>query len=438
MQNRKWAGWLAFVLVVAGLAVSLYLYTRGNKLSGGVGAAGSDVCSAVFQTSCDGTLQSEYSHVLGLSVGGWGVVYFAAIGALLFAGSMFRTAFMQAALSVALGMNLVGLAVSGYLAWLFISKTVPVCPLCLVTHIINLALFIALILYRSGAPMGFLKDIGAGLSWIFAPSHRSTPEHSLRAVTLVAVALFTVAVWLGLALNSRPAQATSAAITAAANPTPQSGSERTMEQLYQNILQAYLDQDPVEIPVSSSDPRIGPADAPAQLVFFSDFECPSCKANAKVISRLAQMYRGRITIIAKNYPLNSTCNKAITASPHKSACVAAYAGVAAHMQGKFWPFHEMVYSLKVAPTPPALLECARVAGLDVGRFQTDMDSDLAKTKVAEDIDLAINLKVISTPTMYLNGRLLTPATSPHIAFLLEHIFAQAGNPAPAPATPPSN
>lgn len=429
MQNKKWAGRLTFALVVAGLAVSLYLYARSNKLS--TGGAGSDMCSAVFQTSCDGTLQSDYSHVLGLSVAGWGVVYFAAIGALLLAGSMLRTTFMPAALSVALGMNLVGLAVSGYLAWLFVSKTVPLCPLCLVTHILNLALFIALILYRSGAPTGFLKDIGAGLTWIFAPSHRSKPEHTLRAVTFVAVALFAIAAWLGLALNSRPAQATSAAITAA----PKTASERTMEQLYDAILQAYLDQDPVEIATSSSDPRIGPADAPAQLVYFSDFECPSCKANAKVVARLAETYKGRISIVAKNYPLNVVCNKPIVADPHKFACGAAYAGVAAHMQGKFWPFHELVSRLKGSPTPAALLECARAAGLDVARFQADMDSDLAKTKVAEDIALAQDLKVISTPTMYLNGRLLTPSTSPHIAFLVEYVLAQAKSPAAAPAAP---
>src|SRR5690554_3114423 len=112
MQNRKWAGRLALALVAVGLAVSLYLYVRGNKLASVeniAGAAGSDVCSAVFQTSCDGTLQSAYSHILGLSVAGWGVVYFAAIGALLVAGSMLRTSFLSAALAVALGINLIGL-----------------------------------------------------------------------------------------------------------------------------------------------------------------------------------------------------------------------------------------------------------------------------------------------------------------------------------------
>lgn len=438
MQSKRWWGRAVALLIAAGLIVSLYLYVRGNKLAetGVMDAAGSDVCSTVFQTSCDGTLQSEYSRLFGLSLGGWGVVYFATLGALLIAGSMLRAGFMPAALSVALAANLVGLAVSGYLAWLFVSNAVPLCPLCLVTHALNLALFVSLMLYRRGAPTGFLKDIGAGLGWIFAPGHRSTPEHTLRAVTFTAVALFAVATWLGLALNSRPAQAAPAPIltTAAA---PQTAAERTTEQIYQNILQAYLDQEAVDIPVGSSDPRLGPADAPAQLVYFSDFECPSCKANAKVIMRLAQVYRGRISIVAKNYPLSSTCNAAITANPHKNACVAAYASVAAHMQGKYWPFHELVYSLKGAPTPPALLECARAAGLDLARFQADMDSDIAKTKVAEDIKVAIDLKVIQTPTMYLNGRLITPATSPHLPVLLEYIFAQAGAPS-APAAQPSN
>lgn len=438
MQSKRWAGRAAALLVAAGVIVSLYLYVRGNKLAatGAMDAAESDVCSAVFQTSCDGTLQSGYSHVLGLSLGGWGVVYFAGLGALLLAGSMLRTVFMPAALSVALTANLVGLAVSGYLGWLFVSNAVPVCPLCLATHAINLALFVALILFRGGAPTGFLKDIGGGLAWIFAPGQRSTPDHTLRAVTFTAIALFSVATWLGLALNSRSAQAAPTPVLTTATPTaPQTAAERTAEQLYANIIQTYLDQEVADIPVSASDPRIGPADAPAQLVFFSDFECPSCKANAKIVARLAQMYRGRISIVAKNYPLSSTCNSAITANPHKYACGAANASVAAHVQGKYWPFHELVYSLKTAPTPQALLECARAAGLDLARFQADMDSDLAKQKVAQDIDLAITLKVVQTPTLYLNGRLLTPSTAPHIAVLIEHIFARAGAAAPAPPAP---
>lgn len=439
MQSKRWWGHAVALFVALGLLVSLYLYVRGNKLAktGVMDAAGSDVCSTVFQTSCDGTLQSEYSNLLGLSLGGWGVVYFAGIGALLLAGSMLRAVFMPAALSVALAANLVGLAVSGYLAWLFFSETVPLCPLCLVTHVVNINLFISLMFYRRGAPTGFLKDIGAGLGWVFAPGHRSTPEHTLRAVTFTAVALFAVATWMGLALNSRSVQAAPTVPVLTAGATPQTAAERTTEQIYRNILQAYLDQEVVDIPVGSSDPRLGPVDAPAQLIFFSDFECPSCKANAKVISRLAQVYRGRISIVAKNYPLSSTCNGAITANPHKNACVAAYASVAAHMQGKYWPFHELVYSLKGAPTPPALLECARAAGLDLARFQMDMDSDIAKTKVAEDIKVAVDLKVIQTPTMYLNGRLITPATSPHLPVLLEHLFAEAGA-SSAPAAQPSN
>lgn len=435
MQSKRWWGRAVALCIAAGIIVSVYLYVRGNKLAATsvMDAAGSDVCSTVFNTSCDGTLQSAYSNMLGLSVAGWGVVYFAGLGALLLAGSLIRATVMPAALSVALAANLVGLAISGYLAWLFVSNTVPLCPLCLVTHAINLALFVSLMLYRRGAPTGFLKDIGAGLGWVFAPGHRSTPEHTLRAVTFAAVALFAVATWLGLALNSRPAQTAPTPIITAT--TPQTAAERSTEQIYQNILQAYLDQEVVDIPVSSSDPRIGPADAPAQLVYFSDFECPSCKANSKVVSRLAQVYRGRISIVAKNYPLSSTCNTAITANPHKNACMAAYASVAAHMQGKYWPFHELVYSLKGAPTPPALLECARAAGLDLARFQVDMDSDLAKTKVAEDIKVAVDLKIVQTPTMYLNGRLITPATSPHLPVLLEYLFAQAGMPSGAAAQP---
>jgi len=417
MRPKPWAGAIALGLIAVGLGVSLYLFDRGNNLA--KGAAGSDFCNAVFEQSCDATLTSEYGNVLGLSVAGWGVVYFAAMAALLAAGVALRSVFMPSAISAALLANLAGLGISGYLLFLLFSGAVPVCPLCLVTHGINVLLFGALVLYRGDSPTAFIKDTGAALNYLFAPGKAATSEQLTRGTALVAVALFAAVVFEGLVLRSQP----SAAAPALSAPAPAGTSAQSAaEQMVRNVIQAYLDQDVVEIPVSVDDPRFGPPDAPVQLVVFSDFECPSCKANARNLDRLKEMYGDRISIVAKNYPLSSACNPAIATNPHKFACGAAYASVAAHMQGKFWPFHHLIYGLRGAPTPEALAQAARDAGLDLARFVADMNSDAAKAKVKQDIDLGIQLKVIQTPTMFLNGRLLNGETSPHIPLIIGSIL----------------
>ncbi len=423
MQSRKWAGAASVLLIAAGLGISLYLFARGNQLT--QGPAVSDFCNAVFDTSCDATLTSEYGHALGLSVAGWGVVYFAALAALVLGGIALRSVLLRAALAGALLLNLAGLVVSGYLAWLIVSGKVPVCPLCLVTHATNVLLFGALLLYRGESPTGFLKDTGAGLAYIFAPGQQSSPEQTTRLVAFVAAGLFVVATYQGLALRDQPPPAAPVLSPVAATPEAASTSRNNAEQAVRNIIQSYMDQDVIEIPVEADDPRLGPANAPAQLVVFSDFECPSCKAKSKLLLRLAETYGDRISIVEKNYPISSACNSAIVSNPHKFACNAAYAAVAAQMQGKYWPYHDLIYRLKNAPTLDALIQTARVAGLDLAKFSADMDSDAAKAKVKRDIDLGIKLKVIQTPTIYLNGRLLTAETSPQLPLLLNTIFESA-------------
>jgi protein-disulfide isomerase/uncharacterized membrane protein len=419
MQVKKWAGAAAVLLIVAGLGISLYLFTRGNKLA--AGEAGSDFCNALFEQSCDGTLTSEYSHVLGLSLGGWGVVYFGGLGALVLGGMCLRSVFLRPALAAALLCNLAGLAVSGFLASLFISGKVPLCPLCIATHTVNLALLVALLLYRGESPTGFLRDVGRGLAYLFAPGHPSTPENTTRTVTFIAVALLALVLYLGLALQSMPAGPLLAAAPATGATSPVTGAD----QVVRNIIQAYMDQDVIEVPIGPNDPRLGPADAPVQLVIFSDFECPSCKAQSRMLERLVQMYGDRISIVAKHYPLSSVCNRAIAANPHQNACGAAYASVAAHMQGKFWPFHDLVYHLKGTPSPDALSQVARATGLDLARFLNDMSSDAAKAKITEDVELGIKLKIIQTPTTYLNGRLLTSDTGAQLPLLIQSILESA-------------
>jgi protein-disulfide isomerase len=148
----------------------------------------------------------------------------------------------------------------------------------------------------------------------------------------------------------------------------------------------------------------GPADAPVVLEEFSDFECPACGYFFKYAKRLEADRGGRVRFIFRNNPLQI----------HRFASIAARAAEAAGFQGKFWEMHDALFehqqewSKKDVTDPrPLFTGYAQRLGLDVERFNADMNGEAVAARIVEDMRRARSLGVNSTPTVYLNGRLLT-------------------------------
>ena len=126
-------------------------------------------------------------------------------------------------------------------------------------------------------------------------------------------------------------------------------------------------EDPVTIPTAGSPVR-GPDDAALTLVEFSDFQCPYCMLAVGKLNAVLDAYPGKIKLIFKQFPLDM----------HSQAALAAAAAIAAHQQGKFWPMHDALFAHRTDLSRPVILALARTAGLDMKRFEADLDS--AETK----------------------------------------------------------
>jgi len=85
---------------------------------------------------------------------------------------------------------------------------------------------------------------------------------------------------------------------------------------------------------------------------------------------------------------------------------ASQAAIAARMQGKFWEMHDLLFKNQRALQPDKLKEYAQQWGLDVDKFETDMNSDAVKKEVQDDMRLARTVGVRGTPTIFVNGKLL--------------------------------
>jgi protein-disulfide isomerase len=152
-------------------------------------------------------------------------------------------------------------------------------------------------------------------------------------------------------------------------------------------------EDPVTIPTAGSPVR-GPANAALTLVEFSDFQCPYCSQAVAKLDAVLEAYPGKIKLIFKQFPLDT----------HPQASLAAAAALAAHQQGKFWPMHDALFAHRRELSRPSILALARGAGLDMKRFEADLDSAATRKTIARDVEDGDRAGVEGTPSVFINGR----------------------------------
>jgi len=152
----------------------------------------------------------------------------------------------------------------------------------------------------------------------------------------------------------------------------------------------------------------GPADAPVTLEEFGDFQCPPCGALSEPLNELERDYKAKMRFVFHQFPLAN----------HANAKPAAYAAEAAGLQGRFWEMHDLLYREQAnwskEPDPSELfLSYARIVGLDMAKFQKDVNSDEVKERVAADQKRAAELGVHLTPTIFINGKsIVGPSLNP--------------------------
>ncbi len=85
------------------------------------------------------------------------------------------------------------------------------------------------------------------------------------------------------------------------------------------------------------------------------------------------------------------------------------ASMAAAEQGKFWEYHDRLFSTPGKLKRENLLDHARQLGLDMSRFERALDSAAGKTVIQADAAEAMSLGATGTPAFYVNGRYLAGA-----------------------------
>jgi protein-disulfide isomerase len=147
-------------------------------------------------------------------------------------------------------------------------------------------------------------------------------------------------------------------------------------------------------------PAKGPATATVTIAEFSDFQCPFCLGVNSTLKQLEDAYKGRLRIVWKHLPLVGI---------HTRAMSAAVAAEAAMNQGKFWEYHDKLFANQKKLDPDDLKRYAQEVGLDIARFERDREDPALTARVQADMAEATALGIKSTPTFFINGRLVRGA-----------------------------
>lgn len=174
--------------------------------------------------------------------------------------------------------------------------------------------------------------------------------------------------------------------------------------------------------VNSYNPVKGPADAPVTLIEYTDFQCPFCVRGSEIVEILMQMYPGKIKLVFKNNPLKS----------HKQAAAAAKAALAAHSQGKFWEYHDLLFNASPELNEELFLKCARDLELDIEKFNRHRNSEEIAKQLESDIKDADDIKIDGTPEFTLNGVLINGAMPPEFFVPIIERLLEEGKPANKP------
>ena len=160
---------------------------------------------------------------------------------------------------------------------------------------------------------------------------------------------------------------------------------------------------------SATDPALMRADsqqvkapgAKVTIVEFADYECPYCKQMSPVVNNLLVQYKGSVNFVYRNFPLPQ----------HQYAVLAAEAAEIAGDSGKFWQMHDLLFLNQDAWVNSSLPQdlfatYAEQAGLDKTQFASDLAANKDKDRVQQGFDDAVLLGVNSTPTFFVNGKVI--------------------------------
>jgi protein-disulfide isomerase len=156
---------------------------------------------------------------------------------------------------------------------------------------------------------------------------------------------------------------------------------------------------------AADGPSRGAAKPVIEVVEFSDLQCPFCKGAHPLLEKLMTDFP-LLRFTFQQFPLPPTTHPWANKAAHYADCAGTM------NKDAFWKFIDTVFenqgSIALATSDDKLKEYATASGLDGEKVAACAASPAADERVNKSIKLGQSLEVSSTPSIFVNGRLIPP------------------------------
>ncbi len=159
---------------------------------------------------------------------------------------------------------------------------------------------------------------------------------------------------------------------------------------------------------------MGETNAPVLVEVWEDFQCPACRNfSEQVEPQVTQNYvaTGKVRYVFRQYPFIDS--NSATKESHQ----AANASMCANEQGRFWDYHDILFTNWDGENAGSFSDkrlgaFAENLGLDMGKFNECFKANRYKDQIEKDKADGEKAGVQGTPSVFVDGTLLRPGYVP--------------------------
>jgi protein-disulfide isomerase len=160
----------------------------------------------------------------------------------------------------------------------------------------------------------------------------------------------------------------------------------------------------------------GNKNAKVTIVEFFDPACESCRAFYPLIKQQIKQYNGKVKLIARPVAFHKNVDQVVAALE------------ASKLQNKFWEalgvvfFYQSSWAINHTADVNLVYPYLQGVGIDIDKLKVDMKSQAVADVMQKDADDAKVLRVLKTPTFFVNGKVLEQfGAAPFKALIAEQV-----------------
>lgn len=174
---------------------------------------------------------------------------------------------------------------------------------------------------------------------------------------------------------------------------------------------------------------MGDPNAPVTIEVYEDFQCPACKSFTEQIEpQIVDAYvaTGEVYYIFRHFPFLDD------QAPRNESDQAASASMCAGDENRFWDYHDMLFANwngenQGAFNDKRLIAFAEAIELDMPAFNACFDANDHEEEINSDELSGRNSGVTGTPSVMVNGRIISPGFVPSFQQISDAVEAELAN-----------